>query len=67
MYEITVHYYVCVMLIQEEILLSVLPGAPLTYFTDGVVRVIFLGLKSWQKGFFGSIHERHRNFFLGCK
>ena len=28
------------------------PGAPLTYFTDGGVRRIFLGLTFWPKGIF---------------
>ena len=34
------------------------PGAPLTYFYDERVRVIFLGLKFWQNvSFFGSIKD----------
>ena len=34
------------------------PGAPLTYFNDGGVRVIFLGLKFWPKViFFGSMKD----------
>ena len=28
------------------------PGAPLTYFNDGGVRRIFLGLTFWPKGIF---------------
>ena len=30
----------------------VLPGSPLTYFNDGGVRRIFLGLTFWPKGIF---------------
>ena len=52
------------------------PGAPLTYFNDGGVQVIFLGLKFWPKvifwgllktpGFFW-IAKRNRGIFLGCE
>ena len=52
------------------------PGAPLTYFNDGRLRVIFLGLKFWPKvvfwgllktpGFFGS-QRKNRGIFLGCE
>ena len=52
------------------------PGAPLTYFNDGGVRVIFLGLKFWPKvifwglwktpGFFG-VAKKTEVVFLGCK
>ena len=53
------------------------PGAPLTYFNDGGVRVIFLGLKFWPKVIFFGVYERLRGFggvakknggiFLGCE
>ena len=39
-----------------------LPGAPLTYFNDGGVRRIFLGLTFWPKGIF-LVYERRRDFF----
>ena len=38
------------------------PGAPLTFFNDGGVRRIFLGLTFGQKGFFW-VYERRRDFF----
>ena len=38
------------------------PGTPLTYFNDGEVRVIFLGLKFWAKVIFW-VYERRRDFF----
>ena len=54
------------------------PGAPLTYFNDGGVRVIFLGLKFWPKViFFGSMkdsgiwggggREKKRRDFFGLR
>ena len=40
------------------------PGAPLTYFNDGGIRVIFLGLKFWPKVIFlGQI--KNREIFWG--
>ena len=40
------------------------PGALLTYFNDGGVRRIFLGLKFWPKGiFWGSMKDA--GIFLG--
>ena len=42
------------------------PGAPLTYFNDGGIRVIFLGLKFWPKVIFG-VCERHQDFFRSRK
>ena len=38
------------------------PGAPLTYFNDGGVCVIFLGLKFWSEVFFW-VYEIRREFF----
>ena len=38
------------------------PGAPLTYFSVGGLRVIFLGLKFWPKVIFW-VYERYRDFF----
>ena len=38
------------------------PGTPLTYFNDGEVRVIFLGLKFWPKVIFW-VCERRQDFF----
>ena len=38
------------------------PGTPLTYFNDGGVRVIFLGLKFLPKVIF-LVYERRRDFF----
>ena len=54
------------------------PGAPLTYFNEGggVVRVIFLGLKFWQKVIFSVygrrwdsfwVTKKKREIFLGCE
>ena len=40
------------------------PGAPLTYFNDGGVRRIFLGLTLWPKGIFLG-HENNTGTFLG--
>ena len=40
-----------------------LPGAPLTYFNDGEVRVIFLGLKFWPKVIFWGCERKKRDFF----
>ena len=40
------------------------PGAPLTYFNDRGIRVIFLGLKFWPKViFFG--YMKDAGIFLG--
>ena len=41
-----------------------IPGAPLTYFNDGGVRRIFLGLTFWPKGIFWG-RENNRGIFLG--
>ena len=52
------------------------PGTPLTYFNDGVVRMIFLGSEILAKSdFFGSKKDariflcckKNRGIFLGCK
>ena len=52
------------------------PGAPLTYFNDGGVQVIFLGLKFWPKVIFLGLKDaaiflgRKKNnggIFLGCE
>ena len=58
----------------RQFYMSLGPGAPLTYFNDGGVRRIFLGLTFWPKGiFFGSMkdariflgRENNRGIFLG--
>ena len=55
--------------------LTWVPGAPLTYFNDGGVRRIFLGLTFGQKGFFWvyerprdflELQKQHRDFFEYC-
>ena len=53
------------------------PGAPLTYFNNGGLRVIFLGLKFWPKvvfwgllktpGFFGSQRKNRGIFWVAKK
>ena len=39
------------------------PGAPLTYFNDGGVRRIFLGLTFWPNGIFSGLKDA--GIFLG--
>ena len=44
--------------------LILIPGAPLTYFSDGEVRRIFLGLTFWPKGIFLGLWKTPRFFWV---
>ena len=45
---------------------NALPRAPLTYFNDGGVRRIFLGLTFWPTGIFLGSRKQHRDFLGYC-